>query len=72
MELIGFVGLGTIGGVVARNIQKGGYPMMVHDIRQEAGFCRASTKAVSTSIFPAAPRILFDALKTSFARGAHG
>src|SRR6266542_3304105 len=36
MELIGFVGLGTIGGVVARNIQKGGYPMMVHDIRQEA------------------------------------
>jgi 3-hydroxyisobutyrate dehydrogenase len=36
MELIGFVGLGTIGGVVARNIQKGGYPMMVHDIRPEA------------------------------------
>jgi 3-hydroxyisobutyrate dehydrogenase len=36
MELIGFVGLGTIGGVVARNIQKAGYPMMVHDIRPEA------------------------------------
>jgi 3-hydroxyisobutyrate dehydrogenase-like beta-hydroxyacid dehydrogenase len=36
MELIGFVGLGTIGGVVARNIQKGGYPMMIHDIRPEA------------------------------------
>jgi 3-hydroxyisobutyrate dehydrogenase-like beta-hydroxyacid dehydrogenase len=36
MEMIGFVGLGTIGGVVARNIQKAGYPMMVHDIRPEA------------------------------------
>ena len=36
MEIIGFVGLGTIGGVVARNIHKAGYPMMVHDIRPEA------------------------------------
>src|SRR5262245_14009077 len=36
MEIIGFVGLGTIGGAVARNIQKAGYPMMVHDIRSEA------------------------------------
>ncbi|HEY6363630.1 MAG TPA: NAD(P)-binding domain-containing protein [Candidatus Binatia bacterium] len=36
MEIIGFVGLGTIGGAVARNIQKAGYPMMVHDIRPEA------------------------------------
>jgi 3-hydroxyisobutyrate dehydrogenase len=36
MELIGFVGLGTIGGAVARNIHKGGYPLMVHDIRPTA------------------------------------
>ena len=36
MELIGFVGLGTIGGVVARNIRKAGYPLMVYDIRSEA------------------------------------
>lgn len=36
MEMIGFVGLGTIGGVIARNIQKAGYPMMVRDIRPEA------------------------------------
>ncbi|HEV8724579.1 MAG TPA: NAD(P)-binding domain-containing protein [Candidatus Binatia bacterium] len=36
MELIGFVGLGTIGGAVARNIQKAGYLLMVHDIRPEA------------------------------------
>jgi 3-hydroxyisobutyrate dehydrogenase-like beta-hydroxyacid dehydrogenase len=36
MEMIGFVGLGTIGGVVARNIQKAGYSMSVHDILPEA------------------------------------
>ena len=36
METIGFVGLGTIGGVVARNIHKAGYPMVVYDIVPEA------------------------------------
>ena len=36
MEMIGFVGLGTIGGAIARNIQQAGYPMRVHDIRPEA------------------------------------
>ena len=36
METIGFVGLGTIGGVVAGNIQKAGYPMVVHDIVPDA------------------------------------
>lgn len=36
METIGFVGLGTIGGVVAKNIQRAGYAMVVHDIRLAA------------------------------------
>ena len=36
METIGFVGLGTIGGAIAKNIQKAGYPMTVCDIRPEA------------------------------------
>ena len=36
MEIIGFVGLGTIGGAIARNIQRAGYPMMVRDIIPEA------------------------------------
>ena len=36
MESIGFVGLGTIGGVVARNIQKAGYSMVVYDIAPSA------------------------------------
>ncbi len=37
METIGFVGLGTIGAVVARNIQRAGYSMVVHDIAPDAG-----------------------------------
>ncbi|HEY2920225.1 MAG TPA: NAD(P)-dependent oxidoreductase [Candidatus Binatia bacterium] len=36
MEMIGFVGLGTIGGAIARNIRQAGYPMMVHDVRPQA------------------------------------
>lgn len=36
MERIGFVGLGTIGGAIAQNILKSGYPLMVHDIRPAA------------------------------------
>jgi 3-hydroxyisobutyrate dehydrogenase-like beta-hydroxyacid dehydrogenase len=36
MEMIGFVGLGTIGGVIAKNIQKAGYAMVVHDVRLAA------------------------------------
>lgn len=36
MKTIGFVGLGTIGGVIAQNIQEAGQPMAVHDIRAAA------------------------------------
>ena len=36
METVGFVGLGTIGGVIAKNIQDAGYPLAVHDILPEA------------------------------------
>ncbi|MGH7871589.1 MAG: NAD(P)-dependent oxidoreductase [Candidatus Binatia bacterium] len=36
MEMIGFIGLGTIGAVVAGNIHEAGYPVMVCDIRPEA------------------------------------
>jgi 3-hydroxyisobutyrate dehydrogenase len=36
MNKIGFIGLGTIGGVIARHIQMAGHPMMVCDIRAEA------------------------------------
>jgi 3-hydroxyisobutyrate dehydrogenase len=36
MERIGFVGLGTIGGAIAKNIHKAGYPLVLYDIRAEA------------------------------------
>src|SRR5262245_29954497 len=36
MELIGFIGLGTIGSVIAAHLRKAGYQMVVHDIRPEA------------------------------------
>jgi 3-hydroxyisobutyrate dehydrogenase-like beta-hydroxyacid dehydrogenase len=36
MEMVGFIGLGTIGGAIAKNIRRAGYPMMVHDIVPEA------------------------------------
>ncbi len=36
METIGFIGLGTIGGVIARNLQMAGYELVVHDVRLAA------------------------------------
>ena len=36
METIGFIGLGRMGSAMARNIQKAGYPMVVHDAREGA------------------------------------
>ncbi len=36
METVGFIGLGTIGGVIATNIRKTGKAMVVHDVRLTA------------------------------------
>ena len=36
METVGFIGLGNMGGGMAGNIQKAGYPMVVYDLREEA------------------------------------
>ena len=36
METIGFIGLGNMGGGMAGNIQKAGYPLVVHDISEGA------------------------------------
>ena len=33
---VGFIGLGAMGGPMARNILDGGFPLVVHDIRQDA------------------------------------
>jgi len=35
VETVGFIGLGTIGGTIARNILKADYSIIVHDIRPE-------------------------------------
>ena len=35
METVGFIGLGNMGGGMAGNIQKAGYPLVVYDIREE-------------------------------------
>jgi 3-hydroxyisobutyrate dehydrogenase-like beta-hydroxyacid dehydrogenase len=34
---VGFIGLGNMGGAVARNIQRAGFELTVHDLRKEAG-----------------------------------
>lgn len=55
MKMIGFVGLGTIGGAIAKNIQKAGYPLMVRDILPEAiqplvaGGARAASSAAEVA-----------------------
>ena len=36
MDTVGFIGLGNIGSAVAANIGSAGYPLVVHDIREEA------------------------------------
>ena len=36
METVGFIGLGRMGTGMAVNIQKAGYPMVVHDVREAA------------------------------------
>ena len=80
MEMIGFVGLGTIGGVVAGNIQKAGYPMMVRDILPEASeplVARGAQRAASAAEVARQCRIVFTSLPgprevAEVALGAHG
>ena len=36
MKAIGFIGLGAMGGPMARNVLKGGYTLRVHDVVPEA------------------------------------
>lgn len=36
MPKIGFIGLGNMGGAAARNLQRAGFPLTVHDLRKQA------------------------------------
>src|SRR5215470_13958096 len=65
MEMLGFVGLGTIGGAIARNIQKAGYSLMVHDIRPETVqplIERAAKQAGSPAEVARCCRVVFTSL----------
>src|SRR5712692_4269288 len=35
-KVVGFIGLGTIGGPMAANVQTAGYKLIVHDLNREA------------------------------------
>ena len=52
--LLGFVGLGTMGGKMAANLQKAGYKLVVHDIHSQA----ASHHLKAGAIWSDSPRAL--------------
>ena len=52
--LVGFVGLGTMGGKMAANLQKAGYKLVVHDIHRQA----ASHHLNAGAIWADSPRAL--------------
>ena len=80
METIGFVGLGTIGAVVAGNIKKAGYAMAVYDIVPEAArplIERGARLAASAAEVARECRVIFTSLPgprevEAVALGAHG
>ncbi len=43
---IGFIGLGTMGAFMAANLQRGGYQLVIHDVRREAGANRIAAGAI--------------------------
>src|SRR3954471_15218354 len=44
--LVGFIGLGTMGGKMAANLQKAGYRLVVHDLRRQAASHHLNAGAV--------------------------
>jgi 3-hydroxyisobutyrate dehydrogenase len=53
-KVVGFVGLGTIGGPMAANMQKAGYKLIVHDLSKEA----SSPHLKAGAIWAESPRAL--------------
>jgi 3-hydroxyisobutyrate dehydrogenase-like beta-hydroxyacid dehydrogenase len=53
-KVVGFIGLGTIGGPMAANVQKAGYNLIVHDLNREA----ASRHLKPGAIWAESPRAL--------------
>jgi len=44
--LVGFIGLGTMGGRMAANLQKAGYKLVVHDLTRQAASHHLNAGAV--------------------------
>lgn len=63
--LIGFVGLGTMGAHMSANLQKGGYRLVVYDLRKEAAaecIARGATLAESPRALAAQADVVFTSL----------
>src|SRR5712692_3936935 len=45
-DTVGFVGLGTMGGPMAANLQKAGFKLIVHDLRRQAASHHLNAGAV--------------------------
>jgi len=54
---VGFIGLGTMGAGMAANLQKGGYKLVVHDIRKEA----AERHLAAGAVWAESPRAVAEA-----------
>src|SRR5215468_6281596 len=52
--VVGFVGLGTMGGPIAANLQKAGFTLVVHDLRRQA----ASHHLAAGAVWADSPRAL--------------
>jgi 3-hydroxyisobutyrate dehydrogenase-like beta-hydroxyacid dehydrogenase len=66
-ETVGYIGLGKMGGPVARHIQRAGYPMIVYDVREEAAtpFVAAGARLASGAADVArGAEVIFTALPT--------
>ncbi len=65
METIGFIGLGNMGAGMAGNIAKAGYPLIVHDLRQEPArrfLARGARLAASPAEVAGASQVIFTSL----------
>jgi 3-hydroxyisobutyrate dehydrogenase len=66
-ETVGYIGLGKMGGPVARHIQRAGYPMIVYDVRADAAapFVAAGARlAASAADVASGADVVFTALPT--------
>ncbi len=52
MQAIGFIGLGNMGGHMANNLLKHGYPLVVHDVNEASLKIFASNQSVKIAKNP--------------------